>query len=145
MDGVSAAANIIAVLQLVEKIALLISQYVKAVKSAKTDIERLQREIEGLRHVLNGMHQLVQGPNGARLETSQLLMPALQRCSSELTGLGDILKEPLAPSGKRERLMRRFGFRELKWPFQSAQIDRTVESLTKFRDTFTAALNLDQT
>ncbi|KAH6627042.1 hypothetical protein B0J18DRAFT_157987 [Chaetomium sp. MPI-SDFR-AT-0129] len=144
MEAVSAAANIIAVLQLVERITLLCSRYVKAVKGAKSDIERLQRELEGLRHVLNGTHQLVQGPSGARLETSQLLMPALQRCFTELDGLGNALEEPLT-SGKRGRLLTRFGLRDLKWPFQSAQIDRTVESLTKFRDTFSAALNLDQT
>ncbi|KAK4148047.1 uncharacterized protein C8A04DRAFT_33579 [Dichotomopilus funicola] len=144
MEAVSAAANIIAVLQLVERITLLCSRYVKAVKGAKSDIERLQRELEGLRHVLNGVHQLVQGPSGARLETSQLLMPALQRCFTELDGLGNTLEQPLAP-GKRGRLLMRFGLRDLKWPFQSAQIDRTVESLTKFRDTFSAALNLDQT
>ena len=39
MDGVS---NIIAVVQLLERVATLCIQYGKAVRSAKADIERLQ-------------------------------------------------------------------------------------------------------
>src|SRR5215469_4637893 len=95
MDGLSAAASVIAVIQISESVASLCSQYFTAVKNAKPDIKRLQGALGGLKTVLEGAQQILEGPNGARLETSQRLRHGLEGCSSQLNELRNKLKEKL--------------------------------------------------
>ena len=138
MDGLSAAAGVIAVIQISEDVVSLCSPYLKAVKNAKSDIERLHGELSHLRAVLDGARKLFENPNVARLETSRLLDDGLRGCYSQLKDLETKLK------GTRKE-MRFFGLRALKWPFESREVDNIIQTLSKFRDTLSASLNIDQT
>lgn len=68
MDGLSAAAGVIAVIQISEYVASLCSKYLKAVQNAKSDIERLQGELSSLQSVLEGAQKLLDSPGGAMFE-----------------------------------------------------------------------------
>jgi hypothetical protein len=137
MDGLSAAASIIAVIQISEDVVSLCSQYLKAVTNANSDIVRLQGELSSLKPVLEGALKLLDGPTGARLETS-LLLHGLRGCYSQLKDLETNLKG----NGKR---MRYLGLRALKWPFESKKVENAIQTLSKFRDTLSASLDIDQT
>jgi len=52
MDGLSAAASVIAVIQIAEDVYGKLSDYICAVKDASNDIERLKDEVLALRDVL---------------------------------------------------------------------------------------------
>ncbi|KAK4182235.1 hypothetical protein QBC35DRAFT_351642, partial [Podospora australis] len=80
MDGVWAAASIIAVIELSVKGASLYIQYSSAVKNAEPDIERLQGELQGLETTLQGAQELLESP----METSRDLVGGLTNCSSQL-------------------------------------------------------------
>ena len=41
--------------------------------------------------------------------------------------------------------MSRFGLRALKWPFTSKQVEKILSSMQSFEQTFTLALQVDQT
>lgn len=144
MDGLSAAASVIAVVQLLEGVVTLCCRYGKAVKNAKYDIERLSGELDSLKTILGDTQELLEGPNGARLKTSQAFCDTFQDCSSQLGELESALKDKLE-NGKRARMMTSFGFRALKWPFESGKIDSAIHNLNKFRETLSAGLNIDQT
>ena len=144
MDGLSAAASIIAVIQISEDVALLCSKYLKAVKNSKSDIERLQGELTNLKPVLEGAQKLLEGPNAARLETSRPLLDGLRGCYSQLKNLETNLKGHLKPEGKGKG-MRHFGLRALRWPTKSKKVDMVIQTLSKFRDTLSVSLNIDQT
>jgi hypothetical protein len=143
MDGLSAAASVIAVIQISEDVVSLCSQYLKAVKNAKSDIVRLQGELSNLKTVLEGAQKLLEGPNAVRLETSRLLLDGLRGCYSQLEDLGTKLKDHLITKHKGKG-MRLFGLRALKWPFESKKVDNVIQTLSKFRDTLSASLNIDQ-
>ena len=142
MDGLSAAASVIAVIQISESVASLCSQYLTAVKNAKPNIERLQGELGRLKTVLEGAQQILEGPNGATLRTSQRLRDGLGGCSLQLNELGNRLKEKLN-LGKTGKVMSRFGFRALKWPFEKEEVDSIIQILKGYRDTLSAALGID--
>lgn len=144
MDGLSAAASVIAVIQISGTIASLCSQYLKGAKNAKSDIERLQGELSNLKTVLEGAQELLVGPNGARLQTSQLLYDGLRGCFSQLTDLETKLGKKLN-TGKMRKVMSQFGLRALKWPFESKDVDGIIQSLKRHRDTLSMGLNIDQT
>jgi hypothetical protein len=82
MEGVGAAASIIAVIELSAKVASLCVQYSSAVKNAIPDIKRLQGELEGLNTTLQGARELLESPNGKSLKTSQDLVGGLTNCNS---------------------------------------------------------------
>jgi hypothetical protein len=144
MDGLSAAASVIAVIQISEEVISLCSQYLKAVKNAKSDIVRLQGELSTLKPLLEGAQKLLEGPNAARLETSRPLLDGLRGCYSQLKDLETKLKDYLKTEDEGKG-MRLFGLRALKWPFKSKKVDTVIQDLNKFRDTLSASLNIDQT
>lgn len=144
MDGVSAAASIIAVVELAAKVGSQCYEYLLAVKSAKRDIEHLRERVESLKTTLEGAQKLLQGQNGSRLETSQKLRSTLESTRSELALIATRLGEKLDKGGRRATAMRSLGLRALKWPFESSEVESIVASLQRDQDTFTTALHIDQ-
>lgn len=142
MDGLSAAASVIALIQISQSVALLCSQYFTAVKNAKPDIERLQKEVDRLNTVLEGVQRILQGPNGAKLQTSQRLCDGLSGCFSQVNKLEKKLTDKLYV-GKKDKVMSRFGYRALKWPFEKDEVDSIIQILEGYRDTLSAALGVD--
>jgi hypothetical protein len=144
MDGLGSAASVIAVIDLTAKVAALCYQYSKAVKRAKSDIEDLQRELMTLETVLKGAQHLIEGQNGASLQTSQRLQDGLRDCTSQLTELKTKLEEKLN-AGATHRIMSKFGVRSLKWPFESKEVNGIISTLERYRAAFSTALIIDQT
>ncbi|OCL01502.1 hypothetical protein AOQ84DRAFT_434833 [Glonium stellatum] len=141
MDGLSVAANVIAVVDLSAQVASLCFQYSVAVKDAKEDIGHLQREVNSVKDVLNGVKQLLDGAhNKTRLSVSQKLSDSLEDCFSEL----EALQKKLDP-GEARKAMSRFGLRALKWPFKSKEVEKVILRLGRHKQTFSSVLQVDQT
>ena len=117
MDGIGAAASIIAVVELSAKIASICFQYSKDVKNAKNDIARVQVEIHNFRNTANSALQLLNSPNGDRLKSSKLLLDAVREAALRLEQLDAKLRPP-----RTRKAMSRIGLRALEWPFESKDI-----------------------
>ncbi|KAI9868485.1 MAG: hypothetical protein M1813_005929 [Trichoglossum hirsutum] len=139
MDGLSAAASVIAVVDISAKITSFCFQYLIAVKGAKNDIEHLQRKVAEIRGILEKIKQLLDGRDKAQLSTTSELSDSLKECFREL----EELKAELEP-GKARKAMSRFGVRALRWPFTSKQIEKIVSSLERYEQAFARALQVDQ-
>lgn len=140
MDGLSGAASVIAVVDISAKIASLCYEYSVAVKDAKDDIERVRRKVSDITHILEKIKQLLDSQDKTRLSTTQGLSSSLEQCQVELENL----KVKLEP-GKARKTMSRLGLRALKWPFTSKQVDKIVLNLQGHEQTFSLALQVDQT
>ena len=140
MDGLSTAASVTAIVDISAKIASLCFQYSVAVKDAKKDIDRLQRTVTGIKNVLEEVQQLLDRQDKTRLSTTHKLSDSLEECHQQLQGL-----EAQLEPGKTRKAMHRLGARALKWPFTSRQVEKMVVSLEKYEQTFSLALQVDQT
>jgi hypothetical protein len=140
MDGLSGAASVIAVIDISAKITSICYQYSIAVKDAKGDIERVQRKVGDITLILEKIKELLDSRDKPRLSITHGLADLLKQC---LRVLGD-LKVKLDP-GKTHKTMSRIGFRALKWPFTSKQVDKIVSTLQGYEQTFSLALQVDQT
>jgi hypothetical protein len=140
MDGLSGAASVIAVIDVSAKITSICYQYSKAVKDAKVDIERVQRKADDITHTLEKLKQLLDSQDKTRLPSTHGLLDALSKCLQELEDVKAKLN-----SGKTRKTMSRIGFRALKWPFTSKQVDKIVSTLEGYEQTFMLALQVDQT
>ncbi|KAK4139040.1 uncharacterized protein C8A04DRAFT_16219, partial [Dichotomopilus funicola] len=138
-----AAASVIAVVQLAAKVGSLCLEYSSAVKSARSDIERLKKHTDSLKATAEGAQKLLQGPHGARLGTSQKLRETLNDTRSQLGDVATKLEAKL--HGRTGKAMRRVGLRALKWPFESKDMDKIIANLQRYQDSFAAALQIDQT
>lgn len=140
MDGLSAAASVLAVVDMSAKVASLLFQYSREVKNAKEDIARVRVQVDSLKNASESVQQHLRGPDGAKLEASQKLLAALHHSCSQLGRL----EQTLSPGKGRKTMMSRFGIRALKWPFDSQDIDKTVQDLGMCTQAISLALQADQ-
>jgi hypothetical protein len=140
MDGLSGAASIIAAVQISAKVVSLCVQYSLAVKDAKEDIERLQKKVTDIKNVLEEVRKLLDKQDKSQLSITRELVDPLKECYQQFQEL----KAQLEP-GRGRKAMRRVGFRALKWPFTSKQVEKMVVSLERYGHTFSLALQVDQT
>ncbi|OGE57195.1 hypothetical protein PENARI_c002G03634 [Penicillium arizonense] len=140
MDPLSGAASVIAVVQLAGNIFQICEQYLKNVKNATQDIQRFQEQIATLTQVLQSLYDLIQGPNGNTLTTTQDLINNIAKCSSVL---GE-LKVKIDPEITQQGLRRQWGFRAWKWPLARSEVDYTIKELDWYKATFSLSLQVDQ-
>ncbi|KAL9566608.1 hypothetical protein ACKAV7_009523 [Fusarium commune] len=140
MEGLGVVANIIAVVDLSTKVATLCFQYSKEVSSARADIERLRKQVQNLATALQATQRLVEGNKGLELSTSQDLIGSFRTCTADLKQVEKKLDlNPLRTT------MRRYGFRALKWPFNSKEVDQLLTNLEHHEKTILLGLQVDQT
>ncbi|PWI65022.1 hypothetical protein PCL_07434 [Purpureocillium lilacinum] len=140
MEGLGIAANVIAVVDLSVKVAALCVDYGKGVKNAKNDIVRLQLEVAGLQSAANGVQELLLGPSGRRLKSSEQLCNTVRHCQSQLQALFERLRPKTAPEA-----LAPVGLRALKWPFQNKEVERIVQDMGRYAQAMNQALQVDQT
>ena len=105
MEALGVAANVIAVVDISVKVLQVCSDYAKEAKNAKAEIEELRQEAENLRDTAQKVQQLIEGPQGTRLEASQEL---LLRIEDSLCILTDV-NGKLQPPSKHSLWRRAFG------------------------------------
>ena len=140
MDGLSGAAIIIAVIDVSAKIISLCFQYSTAVRNSRKDIECLQKKVSNIKDVFGQVKQLLDGQNKMQLLATHNLSDSLNECLRQL----EELKTQLEP-GKTRNAMTRFGFRALKWPFTSKEVEKYIASLESYEQIYTLALLAEQT
>ncbi|OAQ60074.1 vegetative incompatibility protein HET-E-1 [Purpureocillium lilacinum] len=140
MERFGIVANVIAVVDLSVKVTALCVDYGKGVKNAKSDIVRLHLEVAGLQSAAYGVQELLRGPSGERLKTSEQLCNAARHCHSQLQALLDQLRPKTAPEA-----LTPIGFRALKWPFQSKEVERIVQDMGRYAQVMNQSLQVDQT
>jgi hypothetical protein len=143
MDGISAAASIIAVIQISGQVIDLCRTYYSEVRDAKADIQRLREEITSLQTVLTKVADLANAPDAAELSTLGLLNQPdgpVQQCLTELIKLAAKLN-----AGQGKDTIKQFGLRALKWPFSSKDVDKAITTIERHKATFNLALAADQT
>src|SRR6266702_6194585 len=120
MDGLSAAASVIVVIDVSAKIASLCFQYSTEVKNAKDDAERIQRKLRDIKNLLEAVKQLDR-PNGLRFPATHRLSNSPEKCLLELQKL-----EKRLDQGKTWKAMSRLSMRALKRPFTGKEVENTV-------------------
>jgi hypothetical protein len=144
MDGLSLAANIIAVVDIAVKVGSICHEYLKSLKEAKPDINRFIQEVQAYQSVLDKLQQVLQSPDGVRLSASQDLKQRIENSHLELVRIYDRLDQTLN-SAMRKNTMSFFSSRTLKWPFEKKELDIIIANLDLQKQTISLALAIDHT
>lgn len=157
MDPLSAAASILAILQVTSKVVSICYDYRAAAKDSSWELPRVIEEVKSLRNVLETLEKLaheMEGPGAdarARLPTLQILCKPrtgdegglLDMCFEELNRLRDKLTPPkwMGPTGSKRQAIGQV----LRWPLNKTDTIKMLETIGRFRDLLTLALTADQT
>ncbi|EEP79334.1 predicted protein [Uncinocarpus reesii 1704] len=133
------AGCVMAAVQLTGAIVDICGGYLEKVKKAKEDIARLQQETSSLAKVLQMLHDLLSGPDGSNLSTSQKLFDDVTKCSSAL----EKLKAKIDP-GRTQAPLRKFGLRAFKWPLERTGLTEAINDIKGYHSMFSLALQIDQ-
>lgn len=130
--------TITAVIVTTTQVLSLLTKYYQGVHDARTDVERLVSEIQSFQEVLTKIQELLKSSNNTKLSVSSSLVPEIAQSMSSLENLKDILD----PShGKR--IMKRVGFRALRWPLTKKEVNEHIAQLERCKGTLNLALEAD--
>lgn len=77
MDGLSAAASVVSVVQFTGDVVKLLHNYIQAARHAKDDIETMVKKLADVEKLLRNTNELLQPPHGNRYGTAQEFMNEL--------------------------------------------------------------------
>lgn len=140
MDGLSAAASVIAVIQLAGNLVKVCGGYIREVKEARDEILSLQQEIESLQGILQDLEKLLLSGDRKALPTFSRMVSNVNDCLSDLRAL-----EARLDTGTGKRLMRKVGLRALKWPLKHGEVEGVIQNLERYKSSFLLSLQVDQT
>jgi hypothetical protein len=143
MEGLGAAASVVAIVQITGTIFSLCWEYYTEAKDAKEHIKRLRNEVKSLQDVIAEIGELIDSPSSAKLAVLSSFNHQdgpLQQCLTDLT---DLLMKLDKSQGKSS--MRKFGLRSLKWPLSSKEVNNATTAIERHKSLFMLALNVDQT
>lgn len=135
MDPVSAAASIAGIIQLSAQSISVCQNYIAKARGAREEISTLQNEVRSLEKVMQKLQELVEAKDSKFVVSGAVQKDVLDPCREELQRL----LSKLEPSG-----FNRLRLKPLIWPLASSSIQKTTNSLQRYRDTLNIALNVDQ-
>ncbi|KAL4811060.1 hypothetical protein BDV18DRAFT_4882 [Aspergillus unguis] len=131
------AASVIAVVQISTTVILACNKYLRNVRHAQDEIQRLKDGIEAYLQTMQKLRELIDRNKGDRLEALASLRGLIDKSEVALKGI------EMRLTGKENSPMRRLGLRALKWPFTKQEVDEALRNLGQWRNTLSMALLTD--
>ena len=140
MEGLGAAASMIAVIQITASIASLLKDYCESARDARAEIQRLYHCVSYLQMILSGITDLSKQYEGSKMFSALLVdsggpLPLLRE---ELKGLVAKLSSDF---GGNERVKRRKT--ALKWPIQKGDLQKMVAGIEKHQNALVLGLSVE--
>jgi hypothetical protein len=135
VGDIASVGGVTSIVQLSLQVIFAVNSYASSVAGAEAARMSLCNELLSLNKTLNHIYFLLQQSNAALSKRADDLSPldsALKECEKVLQGLRERI-----PENKRQKW---FGSR-LAWPFQQADIMKTVESLERCKTTLSVAIS----
>jgi len=149
MDGLSAAASIIAVIDLAAKAATTIYSYSVSAKDCPDSVQHLQRELNAVKGILNELKTLAERLDRERCEAKPDLLSShlfgedeeLAQCQKTVQQLLDGLEGDWRVKLEKEWRVK-LG-RRLRWPIEEKNIMSFITQLERYKATFSLSLLAD--
>lgn len=140
-DPLSVSASIAGLISISDLIFRAVFKYARAAKNAKSDIQSLADEINGLATVLRSLQALASDleSEGDTFDPT-LRIHCLSHCTKTFDKIERIVKRASDSLGrsKLEGIVR-----QLKWPFSASETKELLGELSRHKETITIALSAD--
>jgi hypothetical protein len=157
MDPVTAvglAASVVQLADLAGNVFITIFQYYRQVRDAPAQSKELRDELQTVADLLDSLKRIILSKTGTSTEPQingrgELVLESLQKSTIEFD---KFLKELQQRAGKvpneRSNWIKRSFSRNLQritWPFTQEENQRLLGRLSRYKETFNLALNMEQT
>jgi hypothetical protein len=145
MDGLSAAASIIAVIQISERIIGLTKHYIEAVHDAPRDLHVIRIEASTLKAVFESLKLLQDSEHALSTNLKKLgeedsAVGGCRRSVSELEKLLDPTPQPTS-GGRRRKIQATLN--NLAWPLKQDRAKKLLEEILRYKTTITLLLTTE--
>lgn len=137
MDGLGAAASVIAVVQMAQAVSGALVEYYEGVKSARDDIQRLYNSIKNLESVLRSVDDLLRTFSINIQASLENKTGTLSLCKAELDGI----KKELDAFSKQQNHIGKL--KSLVWPFKKKDVDKHVDFIDKHKHDLMLAFGVE--
>ncbi|KAK6599107.1 ankyrin repeat protein [Botrytis cinerea] len=137
MDGLGAAASVIAVVQMAQAVGGALVEYYEGVKSARDDIQRLYNSIKNLESVLRSVDDLLRTFSINIQASLENKTGTLSLCKAELDGI----KKELDAFSKQQNHIGKL--KSLIWPFKKKDVDKHVDFIDKHKHDLMLAFGVE--
>src|SRR5579859_4135001 len=143
MDGLSAAASVIAVLQISESIISACYQCLKTVTAARKDIRDLITMVKDLNSVLDKIHSFIDNDGDAEDPSPLLnfLNPSFAACQDAMEDIAKQLGIDLAVDSTED--IKITFMKKATWPWKEKEVAKILRSIENFKTTFTLAISAE--
>ena len=144
MEPLGITASVIAVIQISTKIISICSDYVRDVKDAPSDLQKIMFEVAAVKGIFEALSLLLpprDNPNAAVSPQSYtLLSDSVDGCARELESLESLFpKSEDCSSGLRRRKYSPL-LSSLAWPLKAHRAQKHLENLLQYKTTISLAL-----
>lgn len=152
ITALGAAVNTLSIVQISAEASAVLFRYAKDVKNAPEDIARLRSQVDHTHTILTKLNELVNGPDGYRLNASAGLVKALHDCETQLETIKKRLPLPSeqVPGNSKEGLRKEMEIWfskiaiHMKWPFTNKETNDLITSLQQDTKILFQALQIDE-
>jgi hypothetical protein len=144
MDGLSAAASVISVLQLSDRVITVCWEYCKTAKHAKKDILEVRTAVKDLKNVLDDIQMLIENDGDVedRRPVLNTLTATFKSCETALQEIAKELGMTFDADVNTENA--KVGFRKkASWPWKEKGVSKILQTIEKYKTTFILAINGD--
>ena len=148
-EALGIVGGVIAVLQITNSVLSVCYDYNAAVRGASWELPRVQKEMEDLRAILQTLEPIAKKAESSNPTQSQnltlLCVPQgpLETCLKEINRLEEKLKSPdwMKNYGRKRTAV----VQSLRWPLKEAETNKTLDTISRIKETLQLALVLDHT
>jgi hypothetical protein len=147
MDPLSAAASVIAVVQIADRIIDLCKAYITGVKDAPVDLRAILIEVGSVKCVLEVIELLDSTGNGVStihgVEILEKLRSPLEGCKEALNALEALFPPPSQTPVKGKRKRFALSLTTLAWPFKRDKAFKFLEEIGRHKSTIALGLTTE--
>ncbi|CAG8962108.1 hypothetical protein HYFRA_00005151 [Hymenoscyphus fraxineus] len=137
MDGISAAASVVAIVDIASKVASQLKDYYEGVKNAQDDIKRLYGSIQSLQATLSRIYDILNKEQGV-IKPELFTDPSGPLKQSEIELKKLVLNLGTPPDSHFLRKLESW-----KWPFKAGDIEKIVLQIEKHKSSLTTQLGVE--
>lgn len=144
MEPLSITASVVAVIQISSKIMSICSDYIRDVKDAPSDLQKIMLEVAALKGIFEALRLLIPPKDDANAAGSQqsyfFLSDSVDGCARELQCLESLFPKPDDCSSGVKRRKCLPSLSSLAWPLKAHRAKKHLENLLQYKTTVSLAL-----
>ena len=149
MDALSITAGVIAAIQISVKIVSVCADYVRHVKDAPSDLQRIMLEVAALKGIFEALGLLLpvtddDGSPASRQNDQEkpygFLRDSVDGCVRELTALEALFPKAEDRSSKGKRRKCLSSLSSLAWPLKAHRAKKHLDDILRYKATISVAL-----